>query len=251
MSESQRQQLKDALKQLIHAQVGLVSMIQANIVCMSNVLSTLDLDDQNGNDNHVATVAKATQSVEHASQWINAASSSSSIAVVALYPFVGTADGDLSFAVGDHITVTNADVSGWWYGVTLDGRAGTFPSNYVRVLVNDTSTAANVSVAARDATRRSMIDKDHVSTEMALSTKIVDTNDAENASVLRSSTFTIANASQRWCRVLFEYTKESPDQLSVRPGDLLQVTGNSPGFVHCVTQNGVSGCVPVIFVEMI
>ena len=50
--------------------------------------------------------------------------------VVALYRFSSNEDGDLSFAVGDRITVVSRDPSGWWTG-KLNGKQGIFPANRV------------------------------------------------------------------------------------------------------------------------
>lgn len=49
--------------------------------------------------------------------------------VRALYPFAGQEAGDLSFEVGDVITVLKKE-GGWWEG-ELNGKTGAFPHNYV------------------------------------------------------------------------------------------------------------------------
>ncbi|XP_044539074.1 intersectin-2-like [Gracilinanus agilis] len=49
---------------------------------------------------------------------------------VALYSYSSSEPGDLTFTEGQEILVTQKDGE-WWTG-TLDGRAGIFPSNYVR-----------------------------------------------------------------------------------------------------------------------
>ncbi|KAJ9478175.1 Reduced viability upon starvation protein 167 [Pseudozyma hubeiensis] len=53
--------------------------------------------------------------------------------VVALYDYVATADGDLSFNAGDRIEVTErtASTDDWWTGI-VNGQKGVFPGNYVR-----------------------------------------------------------------------------------------------------------------------
>ncbi|KAF8882810.1 hypothetical protein BD779DRAFT_1663241 [Infundibulicybe gibba] len=48
--------------------------------------------------------------------------------VRALYDFSGSSD-ELSFRAGDHITVVNEVLDGWWMG-ELDGRQGLFPTPY-------------------------------------------------------------------------------------------------------------------------
>ncbi|TFK69203.1 BAR-domain-containing protein [Pluteus cervinus] len=52
--------------------------------------------------------------------------------VRAVYDFSGAAD-ELSFKVGDEITVLNEVLEGWWMG-ELDGKKGLFPTAYVDVL---------------------------------------------------------------------------------------------------------------------
>ena len=48
----------------------------------------------------------------------------------ALYAFHAQQAGDLGFQKGDIITVT-AQSGNWWSG-SLNGKTGTFPSNYVK-----------------------------------------------------------------------------------------------------------------------
>ncbi|KAJ8398079.1 hypothetical protein AAFF_G00431560 [Aldrovandia affinis] len=54
------------------------------------------------------------------------------LVVTAMHPFVGQQPGDLSFSVGDRITVTTKTDSqyDWWEG-QLQGRVGIFPANFV------------------------------------------------------------------------------------------------------------------------
>ena len=52
----------------------------------------------------------------------------------ALFDFVGEQDGDLSFLVGELITVTNTNVgNGWFEGRDGVGKMGVFPSSYVEI----------------------------------------------------------------------------------------------------------------------
>ncbi|KAI8925857.1 P-loop containing nucleoside triphosphate hydrolase protein [Entophlyctis helioformis] len=51
----------------------------------------------------------------------------------ALYNYDATEADELSFKVGDVITITGKDDPGWWTG-TLNGQTGLFPSNYVEDL---------------------------------------------------------------------------------------------------------------------
>lgn len=55
------------------------------------------------------------------------------VQVRANYDFGAENEAELSFALGDIITVLNQDDEGWWEG-ELNGQRGLFPSNYVEVL---------------------------------------------------------------------------------------------------------------------
>ncbi|KAL0969360.1 hypothetical protein UPYG_G00226060 [Umbra pygmaea] len=52
--------------------------------------------------------------------------------VTAIYPFTGQQPGDLSFNVGDRISLVTKTESqyDWWEG-TLNGQTGIFPANFV------------------------------------------------------------------------------------------------------------------------
>eukprot|EP00096_Caligus_rogercresseyi_P005875 TRINITY_DN2191_c0_g4_i1.p1 TRINITY_DN2191_c0_g4~~TRINITY_DN2191_c0_g4_i1.p1 ORF type:complete len:638 (-),score=173.45 TRINITY_DN2191_c0_g4_i1:265-2121(-) len=54
--------------------------------------------------------------------------------VQAIYKFKGTNNDELTFEVGDFITVTQREEGGWWEGNhSRRGKTGWFPSNYVRI----------------------------------------------------------------------------------------------------------------------
>uniref|UniRef100_A0A3P8W6L1 SH3 domain-containing YSC84-like protein 1 n=1 Tax=Cynoglossus semilaevis TaxID=244447 RepID=A0A3P8W6L1_CYNSE len=63
----------------------------------------------------------------------SASTSADQPVVTAVHAFVGQQPGDLSFSVGDRITVTTKSDSqyDWWEGRTEDGRSGIFPANFV------------------------------------------------------------------------------------------------------------------------
>lgn len=50
--------------------------------------------------------------------------------VQALYDFVASEEGEVSFSRGDWITVLDASNENWWEG-KVNGNIGLFPSNYV------------------------------------------------------------------------------------------------------------------------
>jgi len=51
----------------------------------------------------------------------------------AKYAYDAQRDDELSFVVGDHITVLKKNANGWWEG-SLNGATGVFPSNYVELI---------------------------------------------------------------------------------------------------------------------
>ena len=60
---------------------------------------------------------------------------------VALYDFDGNKSAEeLTFKVGDILTVTNTSTDdGWWEGITAAGQEGIFPELYVQLLVSTSS----------------------------------------------------------------------------------------------------------------
>lgn len=57
--------------------------------------------------------------------------SNAQLVVKARFNFQQTNEDELSFNKGDIINVTRTEEGGWWEG-SLNGKAGWFPSNYVR-----------------------------------------------------------------------------------------------------------------------
>ncbi|XP_054706164.1 intersectin-1-like [Uloborus diversus] len=66
--------------------------------------------------------------------------------VVALYPFAGQHNDELTFQKGDIITLVNTDDPSWWKG-ELNGASGLFPSNYVEVLKKSSSSTQNCTTS--------------------------------------------------------------------------------------------------------
>ncbi len=67
----------------------------------------------------------------------------------ALFEFVASDDTEISFAVGDIITVVREDDSGWW-DCEKDGEAGLAPGNYLEFLNDTPPPPAVVAPAARE-----------------------------------------------------------------------------------------------------
>ena len=65
---------------------------------------------------------------------------------VALYEFQGNPGAEeLSFQVGDVLTVTNTSTEdGWWEGITASGQEGIFPEQYVQLLVRGQSVRVRI-----------------------------------------------------------------------------------------------------------
>ena len=49
----------------------------------------------------------------------------------AAYDYVGPDEGDLSFHVGDRVTLVEEIQSGWWTGKLDDGSFGLLPETYI------------------------------------------------------------------------------------------------------------------------
>ncbi|XP_008323583.1 SH3 domain-containing YSC84-like protein 1 [Cynoglossus semilaevis] len=79
------------------------------------------------------SVYKSETSGARAAAPPSASTSADQPVVTAVHAFVGQQPGDLSFSVGDRITVTTKSDSqyDWWEGRTEDGRSGIFPANFV------------------------------------------------------------------------------------------------------------------------
>ena len=53
---------------------------------------------------------------------------------VARYAFTAQKEKDLTFNVGDMITIEKKRQNGWWIGTLSNGKRGYFPNNYVEVM---------------------------------------------------------------------------------------------------------------------
>lgn len=58
---------------------------------------------------------------------------------IALFDYISTEPGDLTFRAGDVITVEQSDGE-WWKG-SMNGRSGVFPANYVRLQMADSNVS--------------------------------------------------------------------------------------------------------------
>ena len=51
-------------------------------------------------------------------------------------------------------------------------------------------------------------------------------------------------------RGLHEYVATAPDELSVKPGEVIGITANHDGWVSAVNQSGTEGLVPTPYLEL-
>ncbi|XP_065059220.1 E3 ubiquitin-protein ligase SH3RF1-like [Rhopilema esculentum] len=84
--------------------------------------------------NEISKKAENNKPVPTLWKWQGVGSSQKQPCAKALYNFQGTEDGDLSFAKGDLILLSDILDKNWFEGV-LDGKSGVVPANFVKVLV--------------------------------------------------------------------------------------------------------------------
>ena len=63
---------------------------------------------------------------------------------VARYAFTAQKEKDLTFNVGDMITIEKKRQNGWWIGTLSNGKRGYFPNNYVEVMPNNNNSSEQV-----------------------------------------------------------------------------------------------------------
>lgn len=98
-----------------------------------------------------AQAARSTPSVAAASPRASPAGDSGHVKAKALFDYQAAESNELSFDIGDIITVTKQDASGWWEG-SCKGRTGMFPGNYVEVIESAEAAPAAAPPAAAEPT---------------------------------------------------------------------------------------------------
>lgn len=88
----------------------------------------------------------------------------------AIYPYEATDTSDLSFDIGEHITVIKRD-GDWWTG-RIGDRTGTFPNNYVQK-IGQTPTVA-IATTSYQAT-----EENHLSFEQGQTIYIIGKDEKE------------------------------------------------------------------------
>ncbi|KAJ8314820.1 hypothetical protein KUTeg_006970 [Tegillarca granosa] len=129
---------------------------------------------------------------------------------VAAYTYTSVEAADLTFNQGDVIQVTKKD-GDWWTG-TLAGRSGIFPANYVKKMEGQKPVA---SVTATTTTTE-VSSPPPVSVANILTTAVAETSQKSTLKKPEIAT------------VIAPYTATGPEQLSLSPGQLIQVRKKSP-----------------------
>lgn len=127
------------------------------------------------------------------------APSQNAMKVNAMYDYEAADETELSFNVGDVITVSKTDPSGWWEG-TCKGRSGMFPCAF-------TDAGGAAAAPAAPAARK--------------------------------------------CRVQYQFNAQSPDELSIQPGEIITIDGENEGWYTGSNARGQSGMFPANYVELI
>lgn len=132
-------------------------------------------------------------------------------------------DDELTMKAGDMVEVTKQDDEGWWTGI-LQGKEGAFPSNFVELVEG--------GAAAPAAAKPMGPPKGGIGA--AFMGAVVKTNKAEQ------------------CKVLHDYKAENSDELSLKAGDIVEITekGVDEGWWEGKV-NGQTGVFPNNFVEII
>lgn len=100
---------------------------------LDGIFSTLGIGSPSGTTSTEACSVKSTSSASASNP---AAASTPKLYAVADYDFAAEQQGDLSLRTGQRIEVLakGATADSWWEGKAADGRVGSFPGNYVRLI---------------------------------------------------------------------------------------------------------------------
>jgi hypothetical protein len=138
----------------------------------------------------------------------------------ALYEFSAAQPGDVSFKVGDIISVTQGE-GDWWTG-TVNGQSGTFPANYVEKIVSGPAATTAAAPTAPPARK----------TE-----EVVIPEGAEKMDVD--------------CKALYAFEGINDEELTLAPGDVLHVLGKLSGWFYARNSAGQLGNIPANYVELL
>lgn len=132
-------------------------------------------------------------------------------------------DDELSLTVGEMVEVVKQDADGWWDGI-LHGKEGAFPSNFVE-LIND---------------------------EVPTSKPMGPPKGGIGAAFMGAVRPVVTGPKKDTCKVLHEYKAENSDELSLQPGDIVEVLNKEvdEGWWEGKLR-GATGVFPNNFVELI
>ncbi|KAF7257474.1 hypothetical protein EG68_06277 [Paragonimus skrjabini miyazakii] len=155
---------------------------------------------------------------------------------IALYPFESTVVGDLNLAVNDVVHVYTVRDE-WWEGVCVRTKqSGLFPANYMRKLTPEEAR----SVTGHSAEPKSTDTTNQVAWPNPLPTEplanVVASSEVEVASSspvdqppsISNPTTSVTTATKpEFARVIAPYTATAPGQLSLQPGQVVQLRKRS------------------------
>jgi hypothetical protein len=131
---------------------------------------------------------------------------------VALYSYTSTVPEDLTFSQGDVITIVKAE-GDWWTGAK-DGRIGIFPANYVKKM------DAAVKKKTRAPPAPSSLPHSDSSKQKSYETSSLTRQSAQKLSA--------AGRKPEIATVIATYQATGPEQLSLQPGQLIDVRKKNP-----------------------
>ena len=166
----------------------------------------------------------------------------------ALYPFAAQTDGDLAFAEGDLLVITDATES-WWRGYRAASptkTSGVFPSNYV-----ETVAAEAKQQAARTAAPAAEEEKVAGSNSLVLELEpFASELDVLDAAVPLDEVDTAAEALKQ-AKALYDFKAQRDGDLAFSVGDVIVITDAAETWWtgHRVATPSISGVFPSNYVE--
>mmetsp|Transcript_4843 Transcript_4843/g.14798 ORF Transcript_4843/g.14798 Transcript_4843/m.14798 type:complete len:682 (-) Transcript_4843:150-2195(-) len=174
---------------------------------------------------------------------------------IALYDYQAGDDSEIGFDVGDKITVHVIDEeSGWWTG-EINGRVGMFPAVYTRLVEEDESgTSVKAGVASPAAAEPVVTPAGPVvaPTESDLAQASPDAlQTPEPTPVTPAVTAATPAETLKKAEVLFEYTAEADDELSLVVGEQIFILQEISGWFRGRDLRGKEGLLPGTYVKVL
>jgi hypothetical protein len=179
----------------------------------------------------------------------------------ALFEFIASDDTEISFAVGDIVTVVRVDESGWW-DCDKDGELGLAPGNYLQFIEEEAPKAAAPAsprgkqspvtsaspVAARapapvEASEESSEEpKKNIKTSVAAAKQPDPEPEPEPEEVEDEEAEPIG-----WATALYDFAGDGDDELPVKTGDRVEVYAEIEGWFSASGKDGKYGLCPKNF----